>query len=45
MGKQFFDLVLTVPALVAASPFIVLIAGLVRLKMGRPIFFRQVRPG
>lgn len=44
-GKRLFDLVLTVPALVILSPVFVVLAFLVRLKLGSPILFRQIRPG
>jgi len=44
-GKRIFDLVLTVPALVLFSPVLVVLALLVRLKLGSPILFRQIRPG
>jgi len=44
-GKRLFDLVLTVPALVLFSPVLVVLALLVRLKLGSPILFRQIRPG
>lgn len=44
-GKRGLDLLL----LLAASPFVVpmaiVVAMLVRLRMGSPVFFRQVRPG
>jgi sugar transferase EpsL len=44
-GKRGFDLLV----LLAASPFIVplaiVVAAVVRLRMGSPVFFRQVRPG
>jgi sugar transferase EpsL len=44
-GKRVFDLILTWPALVLLSPLIVLVAALTAIGMGRPIFFRQLRPG
>lgn len=44
-GKRLFDLVLTVPALVILSPVLVVVALLVRLKLGSPVLFRQMRPG
>jgi len=44
-GKRLFDLVLTVPALVILSPVLVVLAIFVRLKLGSPILFRQIRPG
>lgn len=44
-GKRSLDLALGVPALVVASPLIGLVALLVRLKLGSPIFFRLPRAG
>jgi sugar transferase EpsL len=44
-GKRWFDLVLTVPGFVVISPALVIIALLVRLQLGRPVLFKQVRPG
>jgi len=39
------DVVLTVAALVALAPLILLIAWSVRRRLGSPVLFRQVRPG
>ena len=44
-GKRLFDLVLTIPGLVVLSPFLGLIALVLRLSQGSPVFFRQKRPG
>ena len=44
-GKRWFDLLLTVPGFVAISPLLGLIALLVRLNLGSPVLFKQVRPG
>jgi len=44
-GKRLLDLSLAVPALVLLSPVFILVALLVRIKLGSPIFFRQRRPG
>lgn len=43
--KRFFDLAVALAALFALSPVLIAVALLVRLKLGSPIFFRQVRPG
>lgn len=43
--KRFLDLTVAVFALVVLSPALVVITCLVRVKLGRPVFFRQVRPG
>ena len=44
-GKRILDLILTIPALIMLAPVMVAIALLIRDKIGRPIFFRQQRPG
>lgn len=44
-GKRFFDLLLTVPALILFSPVLAALSLLVRVRLGTPIFFRQLRPG
>lgn len=44
-SKRIFDLVLTIPALVILSPLLALVAGLVWAFHGRPVLFRQARPG
>jgi sugar transferase EpsL len=43
--KRAFDLMLTLLVLIVLSPLLVLIALLVRIKLGSPVFFRQQRPG
>jgi lipopolysaccharide/colanic/teichoic acid biosynthesis glycosyltransferase len=44
-SKRIFDLVLTIPGLIVISPIILVLAVLVRVKLGSPILFRQQRPG
>ena len=44
-AKRLFDLALTVPALVVLTPVLVVLALLVRRNLGRPVLFRQRRPG
>jgi len=44
-GKRLLDLSLTLPALVVLSPLFLVLALLVRGKLGSPILFRQRRPG
>jgi sugar transferase EpsL len=44
-GKRLFDIILTILALSVLAPFIGLIALVVRVKLDRPIFFSQKRPG
>ena len=43
--KRLFDMIFAVTALVLLSPLLLLVALLVRLKLGSPVLFRQVRPG
>ena len=43
--KRLFDFVLASIGLVLLSPLLLAVALLVRLKLGSPILFRQVRPG
>jgi lipopolysaccharide/colanic/teichoic acid biosynthesis glycosyltransferase len=45
IGKRLFDLALAVPALTVLLPVLVMVVLLVRLKLGRPTFFHQQRPG
>ena len=45
ISKRLFDLTLTIPGVVLISPVLILLAVLVRLKLGRPVLFTQVRPG
>lgn len=44
-GKRLLDLVLTVPAVIVLLPVYLVIAILVRSKLGAPVIFRQERPG
>lgn len=44
-GKRIFDFCLTVPAFVILSPVMLVTAGLVAVKLGRPVLFTQERPG
>ena len=45
LTKRLLDLALTIPLLVLFSPFLLVIALLVRIFHGKPVFFRQLRPG
>lgn len=45
LSKRLFDLMLTLPGLVLISPLLGLIAVLVRVFLGSPVLFRQMRPG
>jgi len=43
--KRFIDIVLSLLALVILSPLLFVLAVLVRIKLGSPVIFRQLRPG
>lgn len=45
MSKRLFDIVASVAGLIVLSPVIMLVAYLIRKRLGSPILFRQVRPG
>lgn len=45
MKKRIFDVIVSSVCLLLLSPVIIMIAILVAVKLGRPIFFRQIRPG
>ena len=45
ISKRIFDGCLTLPGLVLISPILGIVAILVRLNLGSPVLFRQVRPG
>lgn len=45
MRKRLLDIVLAAVLLVVSLPVLILVAGLVRMLMGPPLLFRQVRPG
>lgn len=44
-GKRVFDLALAIPAMIAFLPILVVAALLVRVKLGSPVLFKQIRPG
>jgi lipopolysaccharide/colanic/teichoic acid biosynthesis glycosyltransferase len=43
--KRLFDFVVAAAAAIVLSPIIAIVALLVRMKLGNPVLFRQVRPG
>ncbi len=45
VGKRLFDLSIAVPAAIALAPAGLVLAALVRVKLGSPVLFRQQRPG
>ena len=44
-GKRLFDLLASAAGLLVLSPLLLLVALLVRLRLGSPVLFRQRRPG
>jgi len=44
-GKRIFDLLLVIPALLILSPVMLVLAAIIRAKLGSPVLFRQTRPG
>jgi sugar transferase EpsL len=44
-AKRLFDIAVSGAALVLLAPVLLGLAALVRLKLGRPVIFRQARPG
>ncbi len=45
VGKRIFDILVACVGLILLSPFFLVIAILVRILLGKPILFRQQRPG
>jgi len=43
--KRFFDLTLSLTALIVLSPILLITALMVRIKLGSPVIFKQPRPG
>ena len=45
LEKRLFDLVIAGPSVIILSPLLIFIGILVRMKIGSPVLFKQVRPG
>jgi sugar transferase EpsL len=45
IGKRVFDLSMAIPMFLLTGPVLAAIASMVRLKHGKPVLFRQIRPG
>src|SRR5690554_6302376 len=45
MFKRVFDIVVSTLGILLISPLFILLILLVRIKMGSPVFFTQIRPG
>ena len=43
--KRMLDFILSLIALIILSPILLIVAILVRIKLGSPIIFKQQRPG
>lgn len=43
--KRLFDILLSIPGLILLSPLLLLVGLLVRVRMGFPVIFQQMRPG
>ena len=43
--KRLLDIILSIATLLFIAPIIILVAFLVRIKLGTPVFFSQIRPG
>ncbi len=43
--KRFYDILLSGIGLIVLSPFYLILSLLVRIKLGKPVFFKQRRPG
>lgn len=43
--KRFLDIVISLTALILLSPIMIIVAILVRIKLGSPVIFKQERPG
>ena len=43
--KRILDFVLSLMALIVLSPVLLIVAILVRVKLGSPVIFKQQRPG
>jgi len=44
-AKRIFDLLFALSALIVLSPIFAIAALMVRMRLGSPVFFRQIRPG
>ena len=43
--KRMLDFILSLIALIVLSPLMIIIGILVRIKLGKPVIFKQKRPG
>lgn len=45
LGKRMLDLLGACVAFITLSPVMVIVAALIKIKLGSPVIFRQIRPG
>ncbi len=45
MAKRLLDLILGLILLTLLSPLVIILAAMIRMKLGPPVFFKQLRPG
>jgi lipopolysaccharide/colanic/teichoic acid biosynthesis glycosyltransferase len=45
LEKRVFDLAITIPLLVLLSPIMLVVVLMIRIRMGKPVLFHQIRPG
>lgn len=45
MKKRALDIIISVLGLTLTSPIIIIFAVLIRMNMGKPVFYKQIRPG
>jgi sugar transferase EpsL len=45
LSKRLLDLAITLVGLILLSPFLLILAVYIRIKLGKPVLFRQLRPG
>ena len=43
--KRLLDFILSLVALIVLSPIMLIIAIMIRIKLGKPVIFKQKRPG
>lgn len=44
-GKRIFDFIISLLGLIILSPLLLVLYIMVRIKLGKPVFFQQIRPG
>ena len=44
-GKRAFDLAASLPLVILTGPLMMVIAAAALIAQGRPVFYRQIRPG